>query len=95
MELGGKSPVIVFADAVQTQEDLEKVVEWIMVILSSSSFPSISRFNFQLRTSTGKTVLWKRCLSREDQDDNSGDYMNTLVNDTTRRICNPMLTFDR
>ena len=31
LELGGKSPVIVFADAVKSEEDLEKTVEWIMV----------------------------------------------------------------
>lgn len=30
LELGGKSPVIVFADSVQSDEDLEKTVEWIM-----------------------------------------------------------------
>ncbi len=33
LELGGKSPVIVFADAVESEEDLEKTVEWIMVRL--------------------------------------------------------------
>lgn len=31
LELGGKSPVIVFADSVESEEDLEKTVEWIMV----------------------------------------------------------------
>lgn len=30
LELGGKSPVIVFADSVESEEDLEKTVEWIM-----------------------------------------------------------------
>lgn len=33
LELGGKSPVIVFADAVESEEDLERTVEWIMVRL--------------------------------------------------------------
>lgn len=33
LELGGKSPVVVFSDAVETEEDLEKTVEWIMVCL--------------------------------------------------------------
>ncbi len=31
LELGGKSPVIIFANAVQSAEDLEKTVEWVMV----------------------------------------------------------------
>lgn len=31
LELGGKSPVVVFSDSVETEEDLEKTVEWIMV----------------------------------------------------------------
>ena len=41
LELGGKSPVIVFADAVETEEDLEKTVEWIMVRLFFGSFTHI------------------------------------------------------
>lgn len=33
LELGGKSPLIIFADAVETDEDLDKAVEWTMVRL--------------------------------------------------------------
>ena len=43
LELGGKSPVIVFADAVESEEDLEKTVEWIMVrIIKLTSANAIS-----------------------------------------------------
>lgn len=35
LELGGKSPLIIFADALESAEALEKAVEWTMVRLTA------------------------------------------------------------
>ena len=42
LELGGKSPLLIFEDAVETEEDLEKAVEWTMVSLDPSQTLAVS-----------------------------------------------------
>ena len=48
LELGGKSPLLIFEDAVETEEDLEKAVEWTMVSLHFLQILAAPHFSHQV-----------------------------------------------